>query len=97
MDSNVTQERKDAHALLDMLSVEKLAVVRSLLAVMVESLSSALASAPVEEEEITTETAAAIDRSRSSLARGEIITHENLQKFSGHARVSASALVRRSA
>jgi hypothetical protein len=75
MDPNVVQEREQAHALLDLLPVEKLAAVRSLLAVMVEPLSRALASAPVEEEEITAETATAIDRARASLARGEVIPH----------------------
>jgi hypothetical protein len=38
---------------------------------MTGSLSHSLASAPVEEEEVTPETAAALDRARASLARGE--------------------------
>ena len=71
MGTNVTQERQQADALLDMLPVEKLIAVRSLLEGMVEPLSRSLASAPAEEEEITPETAAAIDRARASLARGE--------------------------
>jgi len=44
--------------------VEKLHAVRSLLEVMVEPLSRSLTSAMVEEEEITAETAAALDRAR---------------------------------
>jgi hypothetical protein len=83
MDPNVAQEREQAHALLDMLPVEKLTAVRSLLAVMVEPLSRALASAPVEEEEVTAETAAALDRSRASLARGEVIPHEDIRREFG--------------
>jgi hypothetical protein len=83
MDPNVAQEREQAHALLDLLPVEKLAAVRSLLAVMVEPLSRALASAPVEEEEITAETAAALDRARASLARGEVIPHEDVLREFG--------------
>jgi hypothetical protein len=49
-------------------------VVRELVASYLghEDLSSALASAP-EEEDVTAETAAAIDRARASLARGEAI------------------------
>jgi hypothetical protein len=62
MDPNATQEREQAHALLDMLPVEKLTAARSLLEVMVKPLSRTLASAPVEEEGITAETAAALDR-----------------------------------
>jgi hypothetical protein len=78
MDSKVTQEREEAHALLDLLADEQLTAVRSLLAVMVEPLSRALASAPVEEEEVNAETAAALDRARASLARGEVIPHEDI-------------------
>ena len=76
-------EKQQAHALLDMLPVEKLTAVRSLLEVMVEPLSRALASAPVEEEEITSETAAALDRARASLARGEGIPHEDILREFG--------------
>jgi len=78
MGTDVTQERQQAHALLDMLPEEKLTAVRSLLEVMLEPLSRSLASAPVEEEEITPETAAALDRARVSLARGEGIPHEDI-------------------
>jgi len=47
---NLNQERQQAHALLDMLPAEKLNAVRSLLEVM------------VQEEDLTPETAAALDR-----------------------------------
>jgi predicted transcriptional regulator len=83
MDQNVTREREQAHALLDLLPVEKLAAVRSLLAVMVEPLSTALASSPAEDEDVTAETAAAIDRGRASLARGEAIPHEDVRREFG--------------
>ena len=83
MDPNVTQEREQAHALLDMLPAEKLTAVRSLLAVMVEPLSRSLASAPVEEEEVTPETTAALDRARASLALGEVIPHEEIRREFG--------------
>jgi hypothetical protein len=66
-----------------MLPAEKRTAVRSLLAVMVEPFSRSLASAPVEEEEITPETAAALDRARASLARGEGIPHEDLLREFG--------------
>ena len=83
METNVTQERQQAHALLDMLPQAKLTAVRSLLEVMVEPLSRSLASAPVEEEEITSGTEAAIDRARASLARGEGIPHEDILREFG--------------
>jgi predicted transcriptional regulator len=77
VDPHATQEREQAHALLDMLADEKVTAVRSLLAVMVEPLSRSLASAPVEEEDPTAETASAIDRGRASLARGEVVPHKD--------------------
>jgi hypothetical protein len=83
METDATQERQQAHALLDMLPEEKLTAVRSLLEVMVEPLSRSLASAPVEEEEITPDTAAALDRARASLARGEGVPHEDILREFG--------------
>lgn len=83
MDANLNQERQQAHALLDMLPAEKLNAVRSLLEVMVEPLSRSLALAPVEDEEIAPETAAALDRARASLARGEGIPHEEILREFG--------------
>jgi hypothetical protein len=78
MEPNLDQERRQAHALLDLLTAEKLNAVQSLLEVMVEPLSRSLALAPVEEEEITAETAAAFDRAGASLARAEGIRHEEI-------------------
>ena len=85
MEPDLIQELRQAHALLDMLPAEKLNAVRSLLEVMVESLSRSLALAPVEDEEITPETAATLDRARASLAGGEGIPHEEiLREFGLH-------------
>ena len=82
MEPNLDQERRQAHALLDLLTAEKLNAVLSLLEVIVEPLASSLAMAPVDEEEITPETAAALDRARASLARGEGVAHgEILREF----------------
>jgi hypothetical protein len=63
---------QQGQALRDVLSAEKLIAVRSLLEVMAEPLSRSLA--PVEEEEITAETAAA-PRQRD---RGEGISHDEI-------------------
>jgi len=83
MATNPTEQRQQAHALLDLLPEEKVEAVRSLLEVMVEPLSGALAAAPVEAEEITPETAATLDRARDSLARGEGIPHEEILREFG--------------
>ncbi len=50
---------------------------------IVESRSRSLAIVPIEEEEITPETAAALDRARASLARGEGISHEEILRQFG--------------
>ena len=84
--ASASQERDQAHALLDLLPDEKLAAVRTLLEVMVEPISRRLSSAPVEQEEISPETAAAIERGRASLARGEGIQHEDVLSEFGSKR-----------
>jgi hypothetical protein len=66
-----------------MLPDEKLNAVRTLLEVMVEPLSRSLALAAVEEEELTHETAAALERARASLANGEGIPHEEILREFG--------------
>lgn len=73
-----TSEKQRAHHLLDQLDAGQLAAIVHLLQVMTSPLSRSLASAPVEEEEITPETAAALERARASLARGEGIPHEDI-------------------
>ena len=88
MELDVTHERLQAHALLDMLPAGKINVVRSLLEVMVESgsaehLSRSLALAPVDDKELTLETAASLDRARASLARGEGIPHDEILREFG--------------
>lgn len=57
--------------------------MRSLLEAMVEPLSRSVALAPVEDTQITSETAAALDRARASLSRGEGIPHEDILKEFG--------------
>ena len=76
-------EKQQAHQLLDQLDAGQLSAVVHLLQVMTGPLSRSLASAPVEEEEITPETAAALDRARASLAHGEGIPHEDILREFG--------------
>ena len=83
MEPNPDQGRRQAHALLDALPAEKLNAVRSLLEVMVEPLQRSLALAQVEEEGLTPDTAAALDRARASLARGEGIPHDEILREFG--------------
>lgn len=83
MELNFEYERRQAHALLDALPAEKLNAIRSLLEVMVEPLARSLALAQVEEEDLTPDTAAALDRARASLACGEGIPHEEILREFG--------------
>ncbi len=87
METNVTEERLHAHALLDILPAEKVNEVLSLLEEMVPetrmSLAESLAQAPVEDEEITPEMAARLDRARASAERGESTSHEEILREFG--------------
>jgi hypothetical protein len=82
-DTDLESERQRAHSLLDVLPDEKVAAVRTLLEVMVEPLSRSLASAPLDEEELTPETSMALDKARASLARGESVSHEDVLREFG--------------
>jgi hypothetical protein len=60
MEPNLQQERQQAHALIDLLSAEKLNAVRNLLEVMVDD----------GEEELTAEDVAAIQASQEYFRQG---------------------------
>jgi hypothetical protein len=79
--------KQHAHELIDRMAPSQVAAVVGLLEVMldpgVEPLSRSLAMAPIEEDDLTPETAAALDRSRASLARGEGIPHEEVLREFG--------------
>ena len=81
MTDNIGKEKKQAHELIDRLPPTQLSAVVGLLEAMLDP--AALANAPAEEEEITPETAAALDRARESLARGEGIPHEEILREFG--------------
>jgi hypothetical protein len=73
--------KEHAYELIDRLRPTQLSAVVGLLEAMLDPVS--IANAPVEEEEITPETAAALDRARASLARGEGIPHEEILREFG--------------
>jgi hypothetical protein len=92
MEPDLTQERRQAHALLDLLPADKLNAVRRVLEVMVDPgddpLARSLANAPVESEPISAEEATALDEAHTSIARGEGISHEEILREFGLARRS---------
>ncbi len=69
MTNDIASEKKQAQDLIERLPPAQLFAVVGLLEAMLDPAS--IAKMPVDEEEISPETAAAIDRSRQSLARGE--------------------------
>lgn len=82
-------DRQQAHQLLDQLAPAQFTAIAQLLEVLAtgpEPLLQSLSRVPVEEEEITPETAAALDRSRASLARGEGISHKEVPREFGLTR-----------
>jgi len=76
-------DRQHAHQLLDELSPAQFDAIAKLLELMVEPLPQSLALAPLEDEDITPETAALLERARISLARGEGIPHEEVLREFG--------------
>jgi len=77
----MSDAKKHAYELIDRLPPTQLSAVVGLLEAMLDPVS--LATAHAEEEEITPETAAALDRARASLARGEGIPHEEILREFG--------------
>ena len=79
----MADQKQHAHKLLDQLDPGQLAAVVHLLQVMTTPLSRSLSQAAVEEEELDTETAAALERARASLARGEGVSHQDILREFG--------------
>lgn len=78
MGTDVTQERQQAHALLDQLPQEKLTAVVHLLQVMSDPVARSLANAPIDDEPLTAEEIKALDESREWLKHNEGIPHEQV-------------------
>jgi hypothetical protein len=74
-------DRQQAHQLLDRLAPAQFTAVAQLLEALAarpEPLSQSLSQVPVEQEEITPQTATALESAQHSLARGEGISHEEI-------------------
>ncbi len=76
-------DKQHAHRLLEMLDPGQLGAVTRLLEVMTDPLARSLAEAPIEQEAITSETAAALDAARASLDRGQGVPHEEILRQFG--------------
>jgi hypothetical protein len=76
------QERQRAHAYLDRLPPEQLSAVRNLLETLLSPLDRKLALAPIDDEPVTPEEAAALEAGIASLERnGGVPIEEVLADF----------------
>ena len=78
MGTNVTQERQQAHALLDQLPNEKLTAVVHLLQAISDPVARSLANAPIDDEPISDEEMRAVEASREWLKTHAPIPHEEV-------------------
>jgi hypothetical protein len=84
MARNSSNEKEHAHELIDQLDPAQVSAVVPLLQFMLlDPLSRSLAAASVEQEPISPDESAAIDRARASLDRGEGISHEDILREFG--------------
>jgi len=78
MGTDVTQERQQAHALLDQLPNEKLTAVVHLLQAISNSLARSLANAPIDDEPISEEERRTVEASKEWLKAHAPISHEEV-------------------
>jgi hypothetical protein len=79
MAHDASSEKKHAHELIDQLDPAQVSAVVPLLQFMLlDPVSRSLAAAPVEQEPVSPEEAAALDEARAALDRGERISHEDI-------------------
>lgn len=83
MESNVQDERREAHELLDKLSAEQLSVVKTLLEELAGPVNRTLDSAPEESNELKPVMIEALAQARASLAQGKGIAHEDVLREFG--------------
>ena len=78
METDITQERRQAHVLLDLLPDEKLKAVVHLLQSMTDLVTRAIAHAPVDEGPLSAEEIRALNESREWLKQNPGIPHEQV-------------------
>ena len=78
MTHNSTNEKQQAHDLIERLAPSQISAVVHLLEVMTDPVARSLANAPLDDEPVTEEEAREIAAARASLDRGEGIPHEQV-------------------
>ena len=78
MASDLTHDKQQLHELVDRLAPSQVHAVRGLLQAMLDPVSRAVASAPVDDEPLTTEEAHALAEAREWLRHNSPIPHEQV-------------------
>jgi len=78
MASDLTHERQQLHQLVDRLAPGQMHAVYGLLQAMLDPVSRAIASAPVDEQPLTAEDVHALDEAREWLKHNRPIPHEQV-------------------
>ncbi len=73
-----TNPKQQAHQLIDLMSSVQAAAAVGLFKVMLDPVAIALANAPYDDEPVSEEEAREIAESRAAIARGEIVSNEEV-------------------
>jgi len=76
-------DKQYVHHMIDQLDPGQFQAIAQLLEVMVDPVARSLASAPVEDEPVSAEEAAALDAEHASIRRGEGTPHEEILREFG--------------
>ena len=83
MATAATNPKQEAHELIERLSTGQVIAVVSLFKAMLDPVSVALAHAPLDDEPVTDEEARDIVEARAEIARGEIVSNQEVLAESG--------------
>jgi hypothetical protein len=78
MDSNLEQERQQAHVYLDLLPSEKLSAILGLLETMLSPVARSITHAPIEDEEIGADEERDVSDAREWFKHNKGIPHEEV-------------------
>jgi hypothetical protein len=78
MATDVIQEKRQIHALIERLAPSQVRAVRGLLEVMVDPVARSIANAPIDDEPLTPEEEQALDRAEAWLKDNKGIPHEEV-------------------
>lgn len=78
MASAATDPKQEAHQLIDLMSNIQAAAAVGLFKVMLDPVAIALANAPIDDEPVSAEEAREIAESRVAIARGEVVSNEEV-------------------